>query len=1191
MGKNMDKLGGRLLAAVLAFAAAGSAQAQVVISQVYGGGGNSGATLKSDFIELHNNGSTAVDLSGWSVQYASSAGTTWQRTALSGSLAPGAYYLVKQADGTGGSVDLPTPDTIGTIPMAAGAGKVALVNNNTTLSGSCPLGNVDFVGYGTAANCAEGSQPTATISAVLAAVRAGKGCTDSNVNGADFDTAAPAPRNRASVAFSCAGTNLPVLSIADVTQIESSPDFRFTVSLSEAAGPGGVSVSYATADGTATGGDDYSSIAGTLTIPEGASSATIVIHVTVDDQNENDETFFVRLSAPVGANLGDAEAIGTIVTDEVELTPIHAIQGNGAQSPLLGQRVYTTGIVTGRKSNGFFLQTPDSQIDADPATSEGVFVFVGSAPPAIAAVGNVVRVNATVIEFVPGADPGQAPLTELGNAPQVVLISVPPVIGPSTLPAAIALNASFPDPAGGLDQLERLEGMRVTIPSATVVSPTQGSKNETNATGSGNGIFNVVVTGVARPFREPGIQAPDSAPGGGSIPPIPRWDFNPELITVDSDAIGGTAFNLSSGTVLTNLTGPLDYGFRRYTILRDPNALTTITQERQPTAARLPDMSEFTVAAYNVERFFDAANDPAIGEPVLTPEAYARRLNKISLGIGYLQRPDILGLVEVENISAAQDIAARVNADAVAAGLPDPKYVAYLLEGNDIGGIDVGYLIKTADIAAGTARVEVLSVTQAGKTATWTQPDGNSALLNDRPPLVLEAVVHNGDGRSFPITVILVHQRSLIDSELDTDAGHRVRMKRQAQAVFLADFIQQRQLANPAERIVTLGDFNAFEFNDGLVDVINTVAGTPTPDDQTAVPGDGADLVEPNLSNLGELATPDQRYSYTFGGNAQTIDQVLANQALIAAATGLKLDHARINADFPEINRSLGDSPSRLSDHDPVITYIDFRRRADLAVTASTSTASVRVGQPVNFSVALNNAGPEQADYPGIGFAINAELPALSVVAPAGWSCDAPAVVDGSTSVSCNRSSMANGETATFALSAVASEAMIGKTTTLAVAAQSQSLDPVPGNDGASVSIEVTARADLAIDVDGPRALRGGQSGQFAVTVRNRGGDVAVLPSLNLYGDAPASNVSIAAPSGWTCTVAAHGNGFEATCNGTRLAARSEQRFDFVIVAPRPHLWDRSLTLLGFAASAAEDPNPFNDFALHHVQLAGPWWW
>ncbi len=103
------------VAALVALAGAGNAFAagDVVISQVYGSGGNSGATLTNDYIELHNRTLTAVSLTGWSVQYAASTGTSWQKTSLSGPIAPGGYYLVQQAAGTGGTTPLPTPECDG----------------------------------------------------------------------------------------------------------------------------------------------------------------------------------------------------------------------------------------------------------------------------------------------------------------------------------------------------------------------------------------------------------------------------------------------------------------------------------------------------------------------------------------------------------------------------------------------------------------------------------------------------------------------------------------------------------------------------------------------------------------------------------------------------------------------------------------------------------------------------------------------------------------------------------------------------------------------------------------------------------------------------------------------------------------------------------------------------------------------
>src|SRR6266550_2311350 len=141
-----------LLLAVFVYAAIfGPLHAQVVISQVYGGGGNSGATFKNDFIELFNRGNGAVDLTGWSVQYAAAAGTTWTPTVLSGAIQPGQYYLIQEGPGAGGTVNLPTPDAAGSIAMGATAGKVVLTNATAALTGSCPSGItiVDLVGYGT----------------------------------------------------------------------------------------------------------------------------------------------------------------------------------------------------------------------------------------------------------------------------------------------------------------------------------------------------------------------------------------------------------------------------------------------------------------------------------------------------------------------------------------------------------------------------------------------------------------------------------------------------------------------------------------------------------------------------------------------------------------------------------------------------------------------------------------------------------------------------------------------------------------------------------------------------------------------------------------------------------------------------------------------------------------------------------
>jgi predicted extracellular nuclease len=148
-----------------------------------------------------------VNLTGWSVQVASATGTTWSVTNLTAvSLAPGQYYLIQEAVGAGGTTALPTPDATGSIAMSATAGKVALVNTTVALSGACPTGAsiIDFVGYGTTANCFEGAGPTPAPSNTNAVLRGAAGCTDTNVNSADFTAGAPTPRNTSAPLNVCA---------------------------------------------------------------------------------------------------------------------------------------------------------------------------------------------------------------------------------------------------------------------------------------------------------------------------------------------------------------------------------------------------------------------------------------------------------------------------------------------------------------------------------------------------------------------------------------------------------------------------------------------------------------------------------------------------------------------------------------------------------------------------------------------------------------------------------------------------------------------------------------------------------------------------------------------------------------------------------------------------------------------------
>ena len=197
--------------AVLVVPAAHSASADLVVSQVYAGGGNSGATYSNDFVELFNRGSSAVDVSAWSIQYASASGTSWQVTPLAGTVQPGRYLLVQLASAAAVGAPLPTPDVTGTTNLANSGGKVALARSATALTcgsmaGSCSaVGAVaDLVGYGSATDY-EGSGAATALSNTTAALRGGDGCTDTDVNEDDLAGVTPAPRNSSTTAAPCSG--------------------------------------------------------------------------------------------------------------------------------------------------------------------------------------------------------------------------------------------------------------------------------------------------------------------------------------------------------------------------------------------------------------------------------------------------------------------------------------------------------------------------------------------------------------------------------------------------------------------------------------------------------------------------------------------------------------------------------------------------------------------------------------------------------------------------------------------------------------------------------------------------------------------------------------------------------------------------------------------------------------------------
>ena len=600
---------------------------------------------------------------------------------------------------------------------------------------------------------------------------------------------------------------------------------------------------------------------------------------------------------------------------------ISEAQGDKAISPFEKESARLTGIVTARTRTGFFIQTPDDKIDGSAETSEGIFVYTRSEPGGDATIGNLVSVTGMIVEFRPKSETASLPITELSMMKGKDIIEVASKNNP--LPKPIVLTtADFSK--NQIDQLEKYEGMRVAVETLTVVAPTRGRIDHKTETIVSDGNFYAVLKGVRRPFREAGLDYYDFyfSPEKEreklkkDAPKISVFDANPETIRVDSsEQLGAPTMDVSARTEIKNLVGVLHYGFQKYTILPDADGKPVVANVIKPTPLPPPGERQFSIAATNIETFVDDVDDPNIKEDIVSPEGFQKRLGKISRAVrDYMQMPDIIAVIEAENLSVLKRLAEKINADAIAAGKPNPKYEGYLSEGNDGRGIDSGFLVKTS-------RVTVTATVQLGKDEKYKNPvSGNEAILNDRPALLLEAAITDPKtNQPFAVTVIVNHLKSYRGIDDEKDAPN-VRMKKRLQAEFLAKYVAERQKANPNERILLVGDFNAFQFNDGIVDVIGTITGKPAPKD--AVLNASEDLINPDLTALVNLIKTDQQYSYLFDGNAQALDHFLANEAMKKNLAGF--GYVRLNADFPEIYRGDGTRVERFSDHDAAIGYFSF---------------------------------------------------------------------------------------------------------------------------------------------------------------------------------------------------------------------------------------------------------------------------
>ncbi len=930
------------LAAALALAllvtlpgSARAAGANVAISQVYGGGGNTGAPLANDFVELLNRGTTSASVAGWSLQYTSATGTgnlganASQLTELPDvSLAPGQYLLVQEASNAAVGDPLPAPDVIDGTPisMSATGGKVALVEGTTTLgcngsSTPCPSTAleriVDLVGYD-GANFFEGTGPAPAGSNTAAVLRRAGGCTDTDDNAADFSAGAPGPRNTATapnpcpanqpVVASCGGPLSTIVGTAATAKVTASDaDGRVTSIAIDSVTPSPAPGSIALGDlvpAPATGGQASANVTVDASTPVGSYA------VTVSASNDD--------PAPQTATC-------TLTVNVVVPTAIHDIQGASHVSPRNGQVVAgVSGIVTARTTNGFWFQDPSP--DADPATSEGLFVFNSSAPTV--AVGDAVVVGGRVSEFRPGGADGATNLTTTEiTGPSVTALSsgnplpAPTVVGTGgRVPPGevieddatgdVETNGAFDPATDGIDFWESLEGMRVELDDAVATGP-RNTFGEISVVGDG------------------GANAAVRTARGGVV--VRPGDFNPERVLLD-DSLAPTPTVDVGDSFPGAVVGVLDYSFGNFKL--EVTATPTVTrggltrEVTAPTAA-----NQLALATFNVENL-----DP--GDPQTKFDQLA------GLIVDNLRAPDLVAVEEIQDdngptdngVVTADTTFAELIAAVQAAGGPtyDFRQIDPVndQDGGEPGGnIRVGFLFRTdrglqfIDRPGGTSTAATTVVGAGADTRLSFSPGridpANSAFNASRKPLAGE-FTYNG----HHLFVIANHFNSKGGDD-DPLFGHSQpptlvsEAQRKAQATVVHDFVTSLETADPDAAVVVLGDLNDFEFSPPL-----------------------ATLEAGVLHDLIETLPQAERYTYDFEGNSQALDHILLSDSLFAEP--FDYDAVHVNSEFA----------TQASDHDPQVVRITlgplfnfsgFLQPVDNLPVRNTMRAGLAV--PVNFSL------------------------------------------------------------------------------------------------------------------------------------------------------------------------------------------------------------------------------------------------
>ena len=552
------------------------------------------------------------------------------------------------------------------------------------------------------------------------------------------------------------------------------------------------------------------------------------------------------------------------------------------------------GIVTVVAPNGFYMQDPSP--DANPATSEGIFVFTNSTPTV--AVGDPVLVSGTVVEFRPGGDATNLTVTEITNNNAVQQLKVVPWIGApaaSIAPVVLGTDRSAPtesinndfsagssgnvetagdfDPTTeGLDFWESLEGMLVKAPDTVAVSPTAhfGTSEEIWVLPNGG----AGATGL-------------TARGGIAVSP---GDFNPERIQLDDLNSNTTLPDVDVGARLGDVTGVISYSFDNYELLLPsaPSNVIPSTLQRETTTLD-GTANALTVATFNVENL-----DP--GDTTFAALGAAIANNLMS--------PDIVCLEEMQdNNGATNDSVVDANItfqkliDAiVAAGGPRYEYRQINpvddQDGGEPGGnIRIGFLFDPTRVGFVEGSLQRLTDTNLA--------DGD-AFAASRKPLVGQFTFNgetvtvvgnhfNSKGGDLPLEGVT--QPPIFSSETQ-------RMK---QATIVANYVDGLLDTNASAKVIVLGDLNDFQFSNP----VGVLAGV-------------------GLTSLVNTLPANERYSYDFEGNAQVLDHIMVSPAMLSANSGFDVVH--INSEFV----------NQLSDHDPSVA-----RFAIAAPMVLTGTAGI----------------------------------------------------------------------------------------------------------------------------------------------------------------------------------------------------------------------------------------------------------